>query len=224
MAIIEGPISGNQVEVTADRAMRVTMFPNRGGQGYTTSGQTGAMAAALAANGVIFAMAFDKSAGKIAYVTRVYMDWAVSTAFTVPSVAGRGLAVQRSQGSLPYTGGTTIAVASKKRSDNSSSEFDQAGGGDIRIATTATLTAPAPVHIFEATNLCFLSTAGEGLATSILHKEFTFDTPQSTPPEFRPGEHLIIRNPAAMDAAGVWNLNVQVDWIEVVPSQTPVVV
>jgi hypothetical protein len=214
-------LQGYVAEADSNRALRAGIYPGRGGWGYVLNGQTGAMAAALAANGVIFAARLDVASGKVAYLTRVLMDWAVSTAFTTVTVAGRGLALQRAYAALPYTGGTAITPA-KKRSDHPTSEFDANNGGDVRIATTATLTAPSPVPIFEATNLAFLSVAGEGAVNAVLHKDFWFDTAQNPPAEVRPSELLVIRNPAAMDAAGVWNLNVQIEYFEAQPGITPV--
>ena len=183
------------------------------GKVYSTGAQTGAIGAAAGADSTFFAMRFNPSSvTKKALILRVSLDWAVSTAFTTPTVAGRVLQVQRASAATP-SGGTAIAAATKRNSASDASQFDAASGGDIRVATTAALTMTSVV--FEDIPLAQLSVTAEGSLNSTLHQQFLFEGPMRTPITIKPGELFVVRNQAAMDAAGVWNLGVEVVWAEV---------
>jgi hypothetical protein len=177
-------------------------------QRYTAGFSTGAIAAALAADSVVFAMRLDPNAGRNALIQMIRLVWAVSTAFTTATVAGRRLALKRGAGAAAG-GGTVIATAAKHDPGLGASQFDSGEGGDMRVATTGSLTQAGITY--EAGELLTFGVAGLGAINSSKVEEFDL---RDDPIVVRPGELLAIRNPAAMDAAGVWNLAGQIAWSE----------
>jgi hypothetical protein len=182
------------------------------GATFSVGAQTGAIGAALGADSTVFSMRLNPSSTQKAYILAVTLDWAVSTAFTTPVVAGRVLQGQRATTATP-SGGTAIAAATKRNSSQRTSQFDSANSGDIRVATTGALTMTSVV--FEDIPEIQFDVAGYGAATALKHQEWDFQGPMRTPITVKAGELFVIRNQAAMDAAGVWSLGVEVTWAEV---------
>lgn len=178
---------------------------------YSATGTTGPIAAALAANSAIFAMRLDPGSTLNAFVERVRIQFTCLVAFTVPLTAGRRLELYRGSGAAAI-GGTAIAAAHRKRSSQGASQFDAAEGGDIRVATTGTLTQTGityEVPPIRATSLVHVGNAGNFLETI-----WEFAATECAPIQLEPGQVLAIRNPVAMDAAGTWTATVNVDWHE----------
>jgi hypothetical protein len=175
---------------------------------YTLSAQTGTMAAALAANSSVFAMRLDPAAGASykAYIVYFYVTVNVIAAFTTTVTAGRRLALFRGTGG-PHTGATQLTPA-KFDSVDPASEFAVASGGDCRIATTAAL-AGAPT--FEADPLFTWALTAFGVAGA--NANYMMGEGRSEV-VINQGETLAVRNPAAMDAAGTWQLTVNAGWYE----------
>jgi len=175
--------------------------------------QTGTIAAALAANSCVFAMRMDPGAGagKKAYIKSMRARYTTIVAFTTPVTAGRRLALFRGSGAAT-SGGTAIAVAAPKDTSYPASEFDTASGGDIRIASTGALTVTGITFETAPMKIMTLSHVGTAGAT----QEFLYELDvRAHPIELNAGQLLAIRNPVAMDAAGTWQMSVEVDWAEV---------
>lgn len=189
---------------------RVVIAPR--GDAFSVSSQTGTIAAALAANSSVFAMRLDPSAApKRAFIERVRLAFTTIVAFTTSITASRRLALYR--GALAAaSGGTAIATVAKKHSASADSEFEAAQGGDIRIASTGALTVTGIT--FETNEFATMPLTHVGNAGNFLEEIFEFATTESAPIVLEPGQLLAVRNPAAMDAAGTWQLSVRVDWHE----------
>ncbi len=70
--------------------------------------------------------------------------------------------------------------------------------------------------VFEALPLATLGLASDGAVNVSKMGDYEFDAAQNGPLVIRPGELLVVRNPVAMDAAGVWNLTFHVEWYEAI--------
>ena len=209
MAVIESP-SGILLEVESDKkAERAINVPR--GKGFAVSNVTGAVAAALAANSTVFAMRLDPGAGERAFIDRVRLQWTTLVAFTVPVTAGRRLALYRGSGAATG-GGTSIPAANRKWSRSATSEFDVANGGDIRIATTAALTVTGIT--WETDPIAMMTVSHVGAAGGFYETVFEFAPSESYEITLEPGQLLGVRNPVVMDAAGTWQLGVNVQWRE----------
>jgi hypothetical protein len=191
-------------------ASLVSVVPN--GVGFGVSGISGTLAAALAANSAVFAMRLDPSSVEVAYIDRIRIQYTTIVAYTTPITAGRRLAVFRGSGAAA-TAGTAIAVAPPKHTAfGSPSEFNTAQGGDIRISATAALTVTGIT--FEAEPLVTMPLVHVGAAGAFTESIFEFSSHESAELVLEPGQVLAIRCPQAMDAAGTWQLGVNVQWRE----------
>lgn len=180
------------------------------GPGYGVAATTGTMAAALGANSTIFALRNSPNSGRKIYIVRLLLDFVTVAAFTTPITAARSLTLSRGSGATP-SGGTAISVAQKDDNDQGASAADSASGGDIRVATTAGLTVAGVT--FEAQDGRSLPLVAQGAAGAT--KQFLIEDDAGYPPMvLRPGEIIAVRNVAAMDAGGTWQLTAQLDWYE----------
>lgn len=203
MAVIEHHSSGLNV---VDGAAYVAVRPV--GEGYSISGHSGTVAAALGANSSVFAMRLDPGTTRVAYIERVRIQFTTIVAFTTPVTAGRRLALFRGSGAA--TAGGTAAPAVSKDTTNQPSEFLIAQGGDSRIASTGALTVTGVTY--ETDPLATISLAHVGAAGAFT--EWVWDANQHTPIVLQPGQLLALRNPVAMDAAGTWQFSITVDYYE----------
>lgn len=210
MAIIQGGALSNLLEVTTKKSALVSQ--QQRGTAFAVSSVTGTIAAALGANSSVFAMRFDPSAGnKKAYIERIRVGFTTIVAFTTPVTAGRRLAVYRGSGAAA-SGGTAITTVAKKHSVSADSEFETAQGGDIRIASTGALTATGIT--FESNEFATIPLVHVGAAGNFYETILEFNAHESAPIVLDPGQLIAIRNPAAMDAAGTWQMAIRVDWYE----------
>jgi hypothetical protein len=169
------------------------------------------MAAALVAAAPVFSMRLSPAATRNAYVTQLRLRWVCITAFTTPiSVTGRRLAIIRGMPTATPSGGTALNAGGGEIADPPSF-FNALAGGDMRIATTATLTFTGSFETqeFESALVATLGTAG---ATQVFERRW--DSPGSHPIVLIPGQALVVRNQVLMEAAGTWNLGVDVEWYE----------
>lgn len=176
------------------------------------------MAAALAANSVVFAMRASPSTATVPgveYIERVRVQWTTLVAFTAPIAVGRGLAIAPGTNVAP-TGGTIVAGTPKAGSNGGNSQFDASTGGLTRIATTTALGGMAPD--LAAGRLGEMMLTSRGNAGDSLTYEWDFTGEDTAPLAFaqngtnvsgNPG--FVIYNPQAMDAAGTWEMIVEVD-------------
>jgi hypothetical protein len=205
-------VAGNAAVDTQTKSFRVNNIP-RSYNTYATSGVTGTIAAALAGNSTVFAMRLDPGSGtRLAYIQRIRLEYTTIVAYTTPVTAGRRLALFRGSGAAASSG-TAITVGVRKDTGlASTSEFDAANGGDIRIASTGALTVTGITYETDPIKTATLSHVGAaGGYSSVLWEFYGTDC---APLVLQPGQLIGIRNPAAMDAAGTWQLGVNIDWIE----------
>lgn len=211
MARIEGVGGTNKQQVEDNGSAAVHILNRKGARKFHVSDITGTIAAALAANSSVFGMRLDPGSAVNAYITRVMLRYTTIVAYTTPITAGRRLALQRFSGAA-MSGGTAIAAVSAADSNYTGSEFNTANGGDVRIATTGALTVTGVT--FEGLNFGVETLVHVGAAGAYIQSEYEWDTSQGGPVVLRPGQGLCVRNPAAMDAAGTWQLGVTVHGYE----------
>ena len=212
MAVIEDAnTAANLVRVEADGAIRVTT--GLIGDRYSQGNITGTIAAALAANAAVYAMRCNPGGSKKVRIHRVRLQWTTLVAFTTPLTAGRRLAIFRGAGAAA-SGGTALGVTSERDLLSPPSQCDTAQGGDQRIASTGALTVTGIT--FEASAFKVVSLAHVGAAGAFFEQLIEFDDDSGGPLVLNPGEVMAIRNGSnAMDAAGTWQLAVNVDWTEI---------
>lgn len=184
----------------------------RTGPLYSLAVTSGVIAAALAANSPVFAMRLSPTATFTARLDRIRLMYTCIGAFTTPVTAGRRLELIRAN-TAACAGGTALAAMTPISSKIVASQFDSANGGDVRIATTGALTQVGVVY--EANPLRQASLAHVGASGN--YQEFLFQNDPDVGDEtvVQPGEMLVIRNPVQMDAAGTWQLALNVNWREV---------
>jgi hypothetical protein len=212
MAVFEDAnVAANLARVEAGGAVRVTSGII--GDRYSQGAVTGAMAAALAANAAVYAMRLNPGATKKVRIHRVCLQWTTIVAFTAPITAGRRLAIFRAVGAAA-AGGTALGVTSERDSLSPPSQCDIAQGGDQRIASTGALTVTGVT--FEVSPFKVISLSHVGAAGAFFEQVIEFDDDSGGPLILNPGELMVVRNgTAAMDAAGTWQLAVNVDWTEI---------
>lgn len=188
-------------------------IPIARGAMFGVSSVTGTMAAALGANSSVFTMRLDPGASVKAYVQRIRLQYTTIVAYTTPVTAGRRLALFRGSGAAS-SGGTSLALTgAEKDSTLASSECALAQGGDTRIATTAALTVTGITY--ETDPFRILTLSHVGAAGAFIEQLWEFHETECAPLVLSPGQLIGLRNPAAMDAAGTWQLAVNIDWFEV---------
>jgi hypothetical protein len=208
MAVLEDPVSGNKAKVTLEGALQVTQVGT--GAQYAISATTGIIAAALVANSTVFLARMDPAGTKKALIKRIRLRWVCLVAFTTPLTAGRRLSVYVGSGAAG-SGGTDITAAGKKSTTYPDSEMVTSMGGSMRIATTGALTITGITYL--APEFDTMALVAYGNAGSYIESVFDYDAAGGL--ELLPGELVAIRNPQAMDAAGTWQLTVDMDWAEV---------
>jgi hypothetical protein len=191
-------------------ASLVSVVPN--GVGFGISAISGTLAAALAAGASVFAMRLDPGAGVVAYIDRIRIQYTTIVAYTTPLTAGRRLAVFRGSGANATVGTAIAAAVPKHTSFGSPSEFNTAQGGDMRISATAALTVTGIT--FEADPIVTMPLVHVGNAGNYAESIFEFSASESAELVLEPGQLLAVRCPQAMDAAGTWQLGVNVQWRE----------
>lgn len=210
MAIIENGATSTQAKVEAGNTRAITVAR---GDAYAVSAVTGTVGAALIANSSVFAMRLNPSSARLAFIERIRLQYTTTVAYTTPLTAGRRLALFRGSGAAP-SGGTAITTAVNKSTTSPLSEFNTAQGGNMNVATTGALTVTGIT--FEADPIRTMSLVHVGNAGNYAEMLWEFHASECAPVVLQPGQVLAIRNPAAMDAAGTWQLVVNVDWHEAV--------
>lgn len=202
--------NGNSANVNSEGALHVVDTAPSGAY-YVVANKTGTIAAALAANGTVFAMRLNPGYSGKAYIEAMKIRFTCIVAYTTPITQTRELVIARGAGAAT-SGGTAIAAASTKDSDYGASNFNAALGGDIRISTTGALTVTGIT--FDATNQGQMSLIHVGNAGAFTEQVWEWSN-RAHALELKPGELLAIRNgAAAMDAAGTWAISVEVLWRE----------
>lgn len=181
---------------------------------YQVAQVTGTIAAAAAANAVFFTLRNSPTANpasQMLHIQRIRLMYTTIVAYTTPITAGRRLElIKATAASAAFTGGAAVTTATKKVTSSVASQADAASGGDIRIATTGALTAPGTIT-YDAQPIATFTLSHVGAAGAYAEKVIDLIGVNDQPIELAAGEFLAIRNPAAMDAAGTWQLGVEVD-------------
>ena len=204
--------SGAAAVEAATKALRVSIAPR--GLAYSVSGTTGTVAAALASGGAVFTMRNDASSSRRLFIERMRLQYTTIVAYTTAVTAGRRLHLVRSTVSSANPSGGTALTPVQKDSTDGDSEASTAGGGDCRISTTGALTVTGTTwdtNIIRSVTLSHVGTAGA-------FQEFIleFSASESAPIILEPGQALGLVAGALFDAAGTWQLGVNVDFHEAV--------
>jgi len=184
------------------------------GNGFSVSSTTGTIAAALTANSSVFAMRLSPTSGVNAFIERIRIEFTTIVAFTTPVTAGRRLGVFRGSGAAS-SGGTALDGAGAilpKRGPSDTSQFTAANGGSVRISTSGGLTVTGITY--ESVALAEFGLVHVGAAGGYREVIYEYGGGTVQPIQLTPGQLLAVRNPAAMDAAGTWQMSASVDWNE----------
>lgn len=172
-------------------------------RGFSISGITGIVAAALAADSVVFAMRCAPATNRRRlYVERVRLQFTTLTAFATPVVAARRLGLYRGS-TAALTDGAALTPVLKDGSTQDATD-DLAVISDARISTTAALTPGTFVR--EANEIDQISLSHVGASGGQHNEVIEFPDPQ----QLLPGELLVVSNQVAMDAGGTFQLQVSV--------------
>ena len=206
-----GSTSGNVAEVNSENALKVTDSPPAGSY-YAIAAKTGTVGAAIAAGGAVYVQRVNPGySGKI-YIDRMRLRYTTIVAYTTPITQTRSIVVKRGAGAAA-SGGTSLANAAKKDTGYSASNCDVATGGDTRIATTAALTVTGIT--FETVNFAEMTLAHVGAAGAYQEALIDLTNARGHPIELNAGELIAVTvGASAMDAAGTWSLDVDINWRE----------
>ena len=204
MALLQGGVSGNLVEVDAFKNMRVTTcrpaHPAAGGW-YTVAGQTSAVvAAALAADTMLMSARFSAGSTRKAYVTRFRALIGAATLGASAGVAG-SLGLRRFTAQTP-TGGS-------QRTPNKQNEALDAATDmtDVRDSNAAlTGTAPTWGNIVASSLVPLFISAGA------MWMEWIVEPPY--PIVLAPGDGLALRTLVNMAATQTWMYSYTMHWYE----------
>lgn len=191
-------------------------IPERGQAG---SALTGTVAAA--ADGTLWTLRYPETSvlpgkstreTKRLYVQRIHVQYVCLTAFTTPVTAGRALRLVRgapTSGTASNPSGGAAFTMVHKRSDDTTETL-----GVGRVATTAVLTTTGIT--FETAPLQRMLLVGAGASGAQYDEAWRFDGIEADPIYLLPGELLAVATDAAFDAAGTFQLQIDVDAVEVI--------
>lgn len=229
MAIIQGGAgaSGQLAITTPLGAALVNPRPidvgSTGGH-YRYSSQTGTVAAALAANAVIFAFRWGDST-LLAVLTSLKVRMQGNAAFT-NAAANLGLhAIIGRTYSASHTGGTAATMTGNNNKLRTSFQTSKiATNGDIRLATTAALGGGTVTTDSQA--FCAGGPGRPNVANAAGGTEYLLSTQPGTIDwqPARDGEHpivlaqnegILVRNSIVWPVAGTAEISVEIGWSEV---------
>lgn len=189
------------------------------GQAWSLTGSTGTMAAALAANSVVFAMGAVADAALATSpnamrrgpleIEGVQLTFTAIVASGTPIAAGRVLQLFKASDNAQTVpvGGAAITPFPKRTKD---AGLDTGlAGGVGRIATTAGLTLTGFTR--GTVPLATFDLSGGGAAGNRLIYEF-YEKVNGGALWLDPGEIICISNPAVFDLLLTWQLTVNVDY------------
>jgi hypothetical protein len=189
------------------------------GQAWSLTGSTGTMAAALAANSLVFAMGAVADAALTVNpnvlrrgpveIEGLQMIFTAIVASATPIASGRALQLFRGSNNAQAmpTGGTALTPLPKRTKDQG---LDTGLIGDVaRIGATAGLTVGAFTR--GTVPLATFDLVGGGAAGNRLVYE-TWELLNGAALYLDPGEILVVSNPAAFDALLTWQLTVNIDY------------
>jgi len=218
MAIIQSGVSGTTL-MTVDptyAAGRITQRPVEQLGTYAVSLFTGAYTGA-AANTPMFSMRFVAgSAGQaqIAMIQRIVLTIVPTTAFTAAQQVSYGAYVARTFSAVDSGGAAATLTGNNNKLRTSMQTTQLAATGDMRISTTAALTAGTRTLDSQAFAVAsaWVATAlvAQPITQVILYENFAGDQPLVLQNQ----EGLIINNLILMGAGGVLSIGVTVEWTE----------
>ncbi len=203
-------VSGAVAVETQTKAQRVSLAPR--GFAYAASGITGTIGAALTNGSALFTMRNDSASSKKVFIDRIRIQYTTIVAYTVPITVGRRLHIVRSTISTANPSGGTAIVPVAKNSLHPDSECSAAGNGDTRIAAAGALVVTGTTWdtaVIKTLGLTHVGTAG-----TFAEYLIECSASESAPIILEPGQALGIIAGAAFDAAGTWQLAVNVDYYE----------
>lgn len=215
MAVIQSGASGTTL-LTVDPtfvAARVSDHPPEILGAYQM-GLTSGLLTAVAAGGTVFSFRWNPpTTTQLCLIRRVEIGFATTTAFTTAQSLQYSMQVARNW-SASDTGGTaalfTQTNTAKMRTTMPTSAF--AGGGQIMIATTAANTAGT--RTLDTQAMAFTQGSSTAVATTLLSNPVWQHQTGDYPLILANNEGFIINNVQLMGAAGVINLVVNVEWME----------
>lgn len=200
------------------------LYQNNYGLGSLERGQAGSAltgTVAALADGTLWTFRYpettvvpskSRGAGKRLYVQRIHVQYVTGTAFTTPVTLGRALRLVRgapTSGTASNPSGGAAYTMVRKRSDDT---IETLGVG--RVATTGVLTTTGIT--FESAPLQRALLAHVGASGGHYSETWLFDGVEADPIYLLPGELLAIATDSAFDAAGTFQLQVDVDAVELV--------
>lgn len=197
------------------------------GGGYRLSMYTGSVVAGLAAAAPIFSCRWTNSSARM-IVQSIMLDFYVGTAYTNAQGIGNSLYFARAF-TVSDSGGTAITTTQTKDQALDSAQINGLGGpggggtaqsllfagsGDMRIATTATLTAGTRTLDDQALYSWIGSASALGAASN--NPDLVLGWQDATNPlTIRNNEGFIITNDVVLGAVGVIVWNIGIEWTEV---------
>lgn len=190
-----------------NKTLRVGLWPSLAA--YSAGGISGLIAAAT--NGTLWAARYNQNAASnvVIYITRLYLNWTTTTAFTTPGSV-RSLLISKSSVHATPTAVTTIVPIAKHPSDQTSG-FNTNSNGLITICTTAALTITGITWDTASVGVFDMTSVGSANTTKTLDWNAVDG---GGPIILLPGQLIGVRTNGALDAAGVGVLVVNMEWME----------
>ena len=187
------------------------------GGGYRIAMYTGSVVAGLAAAAPIFSCRWTSTSTRM-IVQSIMLDFYTITAFGTAQVVANSLWFARSW-TISDSGGTAITTTQtldqsldSKQIPGQSQLF--AGNGDMRIATTATLTAGTRTLDDQALYSWIAGSTGQGVTSN--NPDLILGNQDATNPlTIRANEGFVITNDVLLGATGVIVWSIGIEWTEV---------
>ena len=216
MAIIQtaAASSGSAVVDPTFQAIRISERPPEVLGAYQYAMTSGALTT-VAAGGLVFSFRWNPSVTtNLCMIRRVEIGFATTTAFTTAQSLQYSMQIARAFTAVD-SGGTsgafTQANTGKMRTSMPTSQM-AAAGSNIQIANTGAMTAGT--RTLDTQPIAYLAGASTAVATTLpltaIHQHQSGDYPLILAYQ----EGFIINNVQTMGAAGVINLTVNVEWME----------
>lgn len=212
--------AGNPLVVDGDDRLLVSPRPPAIGSlgGYSLNAETGAITATLAANSPLFSFRWT-DATRLAIIEHITASVAISGTITTAVATSLEAIIARSF-TASDTGGTGLSFANNGGKSNANkTSMGATLVGDVRIATTAALTAGTRTldnNGIGGVNYGTGTTAGTGgMGKTDLYR---YSADEGYPVILAQNEGFIIRNPDAGPATGTFKVMITVRWTEVLAS------
>jgi hypothetical protein len=189
------------------RAARVTLRPAEMIGYYSIAGASGALTG-VAAAGPVFS--FRNTGSNLILMRRVSIGFVTTTAFTTAQGLAYSL-VRANSFTASDSGGTALYTAGQNKHRNSFTNITSAP--DIRISSTAALTAGT--RTLETNSMGIVGGSSTAVGTSMGRTDMLEQDAGDYPLALAQNEGFVITNLIAMGAAGVIQLQVNVEFAEV---------